>query len=124
MAGFISLYYARIFKSTEKGWRMEVKCILENLYRGLLLAIIYFIFPPLFGEGYNSVKLVANGTLNTFADNTTLLSVFNDNWGLIVFTGFIVLLKPVAAGITIGSGGNGGNFAPSLFAGAYLGFFF
>ncbi|MBK9659871.1 MAG: chloride channel protein [Chitinophagaceae bacterium] len=125
MAGFISLYYARIFKSTEKrleGWKLNA--YLKTFTGGLLLAIIYFIFPPLFGEGYNSVKLVANGTLNTFADNTTLLSVFNDNWGLIVFTGFIVLLKPVAAGITIGSGGNGGNFAPSLFAGAYLGFFF
>jgi CIC family chloride channel protein len=34
------------------------------------------------------------------------------------------LIKPIAAGITIGSGGNGGNFAPSLFTGAYLGFFF
>src|SRR5690606_14202646 len=41
-----------------------------------------------------------------------------------IFTGMIVLLKPLAAAITINSGGNGGNFAPSLFTGAYLGFFF
>ncbi len=88
------------------------------------MALIYFVFPPLFGEGYNSVKMVANGSLVTFADNTTLFSVLNQNWGLIVFSGLIVILKPIAAGITIGSGGNGGNFAPSLFAGSYLGFFF
>ena len=43
---------------------------------------------------------------------------------MIIFTGLVVLLKPIAAGITIGSGGNGGNFAPSLFTGAFLGFFF
>jgi CIC family chloride channel protein len=35
-----------------------------------------------------------------------------------------MLIKAIAAGITIGSGGNGGNFAPSLFVGAYLGFAF
>jgi CIC family chloride channel protein len=78
----------------------------------------------LFGEGYESVKLVANGSYTTFSDNTTLFSKLGNNWGIIAFTALIVLFKPVAAGITIGSGGNGGNFAPSLFAGSYMGFFF
>ena len=91
---------------------------------GLLLAAIYFVLPPLFGEGYNSVKLVANGTFDTFTDNTTLFSKLGENWSLIAFTALIVLAKPIAASITIGSGGNGGNFAPSLFTGSYLGFFF
>jgi len=125
MAGFISLYYARLFKGTEKrmlGWKMNG--YMKTVAGGSILALIYFVFPPLFGEGYNSVKMVANGSLVTFADNTTLFSVLNQNWGLIVFSGLIVILKPIAAGITIGSGGNGGNFAPSLFAGSYLGFFF
>ena len=120
-----SLYYARLFKGTEKrmlGWKMNG--YLKTVAGGSILALIYFVFPPLFGEGYNSVKMVANGSLVTFADNTTLFSVLNQNWGLIVFSGLIVILKPIAAGITIGSGGNGGNFAPSLFAGSYLGFFF
>ena len=125
MAGFISLYYARLFKGTEKrmlGWKMNG--YMKTVAGGSILALIYFVFPQLFGEGYNSVKMVANGSLVTFADNTTLFSVLNQNWGLIVFSGLIVILKPIAAGITIGSGGNGGNFAPSLFAGSYLGFFF
>lgn len=125
LAGFISLYYARTYKRTEQrihGWTMNG--YLKAVIGGLLLLLIYFVFPPLFGEGYNSVKAVANGTLNSFTDNTTLFSMFNDNWGIIAFTGLIVLFKPVAAGITIGAGGNGGNFAPSLFTGAYLGFFF
>lgn len=125
LAGFISLYYARIFKGTEKRihkWKMNgyIKAVIG----GLMLLIIYFVFPPLFGEGYNSVKLVANASFNTFSDNTTLFSRLGENWGIIAFTALIVLFKPIAAGITIGSGGNGGNFAPSLFAGSYLGFFF
>ncbi len=125
LAGFVSLYYARMFKATEKRmhqWKMNDYA--KAVVGGLLLLSIYFILPPLFGEGYNSVKLVASGNYNSFTDNTTLLTKLGNNWGIIVFTALIFLLKPIAAGITIGSGGNGGNFAPSLFSGAYLGFFF
>ncbi len=125
LAGFVSLYYAQLFKKTEKmihGWKMNG--YIKALTGGLLLLSIYFIFPPLFGEGYNSVKLVANGAFSTFTDNTYLFSALSDNWAIIAFTGLIVLIKPIAAGITIGSGGNGGNFAPSLFVGSYFGFFF
>lgn len=125
LAGFVSLYYARAFKGTEKKlhqWKLHPYA--KAIIGGLLLLLIYFILPPLFGEGYNSVKTVANGSFSSFADNTTLLSKMDDNWALIAFAGLIVLFKPIAAGITIGSGGNGGNFAPSLFTGSFLGFFF
>jgi len=125
LAGFVSLYYARVFKATEKRihqWKMNG--YLKATVGGALLLAIYFVLPPLFGEGYGSVKLVADGTFNTFADNTTLFAKLGEHWGIITFTLLIFLFKPVAAGITIGSGGNGGNFAPSLFSGAYLGFFF
>lgn len=125
LAGFVSLYYARMFKATEKRmhrWKMNEYA--KAVVGGLLLLCMYFVLPPLFGEGYNSIKLVASGNYNSFEDNTTLLTRLNNNWGIIVFTALIFLLKSVAAGITIGSGGNGGNFAPSLFTGAFMGFFF
>jgi chloride channel protein, CIC family len=125
LAGFISLYYARTFKAVEKKLHdRKMNAYIKPVMSGVLLMIIYFVFPPLFGEGYSSVKIVANGTFNTFADNTTLFSHLGKNWSLITFTALIVLIKPIAAAITIGGGGNGGNFAPSLFAGSYLGFFF
>lgn len=124
-AGFISLYYARIFKKTEnKLHQLKLNIFIKAIFGGLLLLGIYFVFPPLFGEGYESVKTVANASFTTFSDNTTLFNKLGENWGIIAFTALIVLFKPIAAGITIGSGGNGGNFAPSLFAGSYLGFFF
>ncbi len=125
LSGLVSLYYARMFKKTEywiKGWRINV--FAKALLGGIVLMFILFVLPPLFGEGYDSVKLVANGSFNSFADNTMLFSQLGEQWGIIAFTALIVLFKPIAAGITIGSGGNGGNFAPSLFAGSYLGFFF
>jgi CIC family chloride channel protein len=125
LAGFVSVYYAKVYKATEHSihdWKLNI--YIKAITGGLLLLCIYFLFPPLFGEGYDSVKLVANGTLNEFTDNTGLFSKMGQHWAIIVFTGLIVLFKPVVAAITIGSGGNGGNFAPSLFSGAYLGFFF
>lgn len=125
MAGFVSLYYAKTFKWVEqKLHNAEMNIYVKALIAGAMLLVIYFVFPPLFGEGYNSVKLVANGTFKHFDDNTSLFSLLNENWDLVGFTACIVLLKPIAAAITIGGGGNGGNFAPSLFTGAWLGFFF
>ena len=125
LSGFVSLYYARIFKRVEGGFhRWKINGFYKAAAGGLLLMALYFVFSPLFGEGYDSVKLVANGNENVINDNSTLFSLMEEKWSLVVFAGLIVLLKPVAAAITIGSGGNGGNFAPSLFTGAFLGFGF
>jgi CIC family chloride channel protein len=125
LCGFISLYYANVFKKVEHrihDWRMNPYA--KALIGGFLLLIIYILFPTLFGEGYDSVKLVANGNSNIIHDNTGLFALMEHDWAVLIFVGAVMLLKPIAAGVTIGSGGNGGNFAPSLFVGSYLGFFF
>lgn len=125
LSGFVSLYYAKSFKSIEgRLHNSNMNAYMKAITGGGLLLLICFVFPPLFGEGYNSIKLVANATPGSITDNTTLFSRLGENWGLITFTALIVLVKPIAAAVTIGAGGNGGNFAPSLFTGSYLGFFF
>ena len=125
LAGIISLYYAKMFKNIEgRLHNSKMNAYSKAIVGGLILLVICFIFPPLFGEGYNSIKQVANGAPENITDNTTLFLRLGENWGLIAFTAFIVLIKPIAAAVTIGAGGNGGNFAPSLFTGAYLGYFF
>lgn len=125
LSGFISLYYARVFKQTEHLLSsIRIPLITKAIIGGGALAACYYLFPPLFGEGYVSVKQVASNSLHQLTDNTTLLARFPTEWAILIFTGCIVLLKPVASGITLGSGGNGGNFAPSLFTGAFLGYFF
>lgn len=125
LCGFISLYYARIFKRVEgRIHRWSINPFMKAVAGGLMLMALYFVLFPLFGEGYDSIKIVANGTEKIINDNSTLFSLMDERWSLVVFAGLIVLLKPIAAAITIGSGGNGGNFAPSLFTGAFLGFGF
>jgi chloride channel protein, CIC family len=125
LAGFISLYYAKVFKAVEgRLHNSKMNAYIKAIVAGVILMAMCFLFPPLFGEGYISVKAVATGTLNTFTDNSRLFSLLNNNWSLFAFTALIVLFKPIAAAVTIGGGGNGGNFAPSLFTGSYLGFAF
>src|SRR5450432_152695 len=125
LTGLVSLYYAKIFKNIEgRLHNSKMNAYVKAIVGGGLLLAICFVFKPLFGEGYDSIKLVANAAPGSLVDNTTLFTRLGENWGIISFTALIVLLKPIAAAITIGSGGNGGNFAPSLFTGAYLGFCF
>lgn len=125
LAGFVSLYYARLFKKVEHGMQhLKMNPYMRAMSGGFLLLGMYILLPPLFGEGYDSIKLLANGRPFEISDNTSILSNLSGEWAILIFTGLVVLTKPIAAGITIGSGGNGGNFAPSLFTGAYLGYFF
>jgi len=124
LAGFVSLYYAQLMERLE-GYFSSIKSHVKKIViGGVLLSILLIIFPPLFGEGYESIKLLAN--LNTSAiTKTSILSQFIQNdYTLLLFLGSLALIKVVAVAITLGSGGNGGNFGPSLFVGAYLGFAF
>ena len=123
--GFISVYYSRNFQKVEQFFdRLKLSPYRKALFGSSILAILIFIFPTLFGEGYESIKTLSESDPGKLLENT-LFSSFRDNsWALLVFVGLTMMLKVFATGITLGSGGNGGNFAPSLFLGSYVGFFF
>lgn len=123
LAGFVSLYHARTFQKVEAHFEnLRIKGYRKALYGALPLAGLIFVFPMLFGEGYETIKTLANDTPQELLDNT-ILEQFRDNgWVLLLFVGATMLVKAYATGLTLASGGNGGNFAPSLFVGSYLGF--
>ena len=124
-AGFLSLYYAKAFRGVDRSLHhWKVNPYAKALAGGLALAAFFLVFAPLYGEGYESVKMLANDTAIHILPGAAWIRQFPPNALLIGFTGCILLLKPITAAITIGSGGNGGNFAPSVFVGAYWGFFF
>jgi CIC family chloride channel protein len=90
----------------------------------MVVSFMCVLLPPLFGEGYTSVKLLAVGNSGDIIENSFFRYLPTHTWMVIVFTGCICLLKVFATSFTIYGGGNGGNFAPSLFAGGFLGYFF
>lgn len=125
LTGLLSVYYSRNFQRTEHFFaRLKFGPYKKALIGSSVLALLIFVFPTLFGEGYETIKTLSENDPGKLLDNT-LFRDFRDNpWVLLVFVGCAMMLKAFAAGITIGSGGNGGNFAPSLFIGSYLGFVF
>lgn len=123
-AGFVSVLYARNFRAVEGYFhRKKIKLYNKALLGASLLAILIFFFPTLFGEGYESIKTLSSANPSVILENTLLDEYRSKEWILLLFVGVTMLIKSIATGLTLGSGGNGGNFAPSLFVGSYLGFF-
>jgi CIC family chloride channel protein len=124
LAGFVSVYHARNFRKVEHFFsRFKNNTYKKALFGATVLAVLIFFFPTLFGEGYESMKTLSTAHPESLLENTLLENYKSNEWILLGFVGLIVLLKSFATGLTLGSGGNGGNFAPSLFVGSYLGFF-
>ena len=125
LTGFVSLYYTRMTHKIEHIFRkMGSHTWVRVITGGLVLGLLIYIFPPLFGEGYHSIKDLADGRAENILNNTGFSSFRNNAWFLIAFIGVIGLIKVFATAITLNAGGNGGNFAPSLFVGAFAGFVF
>lgn len=123
--GFAAVFYARNFQKTEHYFgHIRLSVYKKALFGASILALLIFIFPTLFGEGYESIRTLAGSDPGELMEKTLFRGFRNNNWALLAFIGCSFILKAFATGITLGSGGNGGNFAPSLFLGSYVGFFF
>lgn len=123
--GLVSIYYSRNFQRTEHFFsRLKFGAYKKAFVGATVLALLIFIFPTLFGEGYESIKTLSENDPGRLLENTLFAEFRHSNIALLLFIGLTMLAKAFATGITLGSGGNGGNFAPSLFLGSYAGFFF
>lgn len=124
--GFVSLYFIRTMTACESVFgRLKQKPIAKLLLGALVLSPLIFLFPSLYGEGYGSINILLSG--KTEADWDTILhnSPFYGHSNMLVpYIGMVLLTKVFATSATNGGGGCGGTFAPSLFIGAFAGFFF
>ena len=125
LSGFYARYYVVISQKVEHFFHgLKWTALQRAILGGVAISALCVAMPPLFGEGYTSVKSLASGNGETILQNSFFRYLPIQSWMIVVFTGCVCLLKALAASVTIQSGGNGGNFAPSLFAGGFLGFFF
>jgi len=122
-SGWISVYISKMAAILEKGIFKKYNRYIRALAGGLLLGIIIMIFPALFGEGYSHLQDILNGNIDSLKNETLFSPWLVQPLVMLLFIACLVLMKIVAAGITIGSGGNGGTFAPTMFTGAFLGLF-
>ncbi len=125
VAGAVSLYFTWMLGRVETRVKKIEKPYKRVFIGGGILGLLIFLFPPLFGEGYITMRAMLSGQPE---------NLLNDSiWGFLVddsgylFMGFLILVlffKAVATALTTGSGGIGGVFAPSLFMGGITGFLF
>ena len=124
--GLISLYFIRAMNACEGVFaRFKNKIYARLVFGGIVLSLLIFLFPSLYGEGYSAINILLNGKTETDWDTVMNNSVFYGNSHfLVVYIGLIILTKAFATSATNGGGGCGGTFAPSLFIGGFSGFFF
>jgi len=122
-SGWISVYISRVAGILEHGIFKKYNRYQRALFGGLILGVIIMIFPALFGEGYSHLQGILNGNIDALKNETLFPRWLDYPLVMLLFIAGLVFMKIVAAGITIGSGGNGGTFAPTMFTGAFLGLF-
>jgi CIC family chloride channel protein len=122
-SGWISVYVSKVAAILEKGVFLKYNRYQRALAGGLILGLIIMVFPALFGEGYTHLQDILNGNIDALKSETLFSRWLAQPLIMLLFILCLVFMKIVAAGITIGSGGNGGTFAPTMFTGAFLGLF-
>ena len=122
--GLISLYFLFVNEKIESKLLKITSNIQRIIIGGGLLGILIFIFPPLFGEGYQAMRLILSGEIIQLSNNSLFYAFDENHWMFLIYLLLLLLIKVVATSLTTGGGGVGGVFAPALFMGGITGALF
>ncbi len=120
--GFMSLYFIRVTLKVEDRMRHLRNPFWRWVLCAALLGILIFLFPPLYGEGYQSLSLMLNN--NPGAISRTIFGdwLTASPWLFLLYFAAILLFKVFATAFTNAGGGVGGTFGPTLVSGGLAGF--
>ncbi len=119
--GLMSLYFTRVMNMMEKFFKRLHNPWTKTAVGCVILSSLVFIFPPLYGEGYESIIGLLAGDASSIVNGSIFYREGSMIWFLIVFISLVVLTKAFATSATNGGGGVGGTFAPSLYVGCQIG---
>src|SRR6056297_318159 len=122
--GLVSVYFTRMYKKVEHFFDGFKNTSLKWIIGGVSLGLIVFLFPSLYGEGYDAINSSLQGNFDYLFDKSFFFGLKENFLFVILFLALVIFLKVVAASITFGSGGVGGIFAPTLFMGVNSGLLF
>lgn len=123
--GLVAWYFTRAMNWIENIFRRYNNPYVKFLIGSVMLSVLIFLFPPLYGEGYDTISLLLNGSSSSDWETVMNNSLFYGNSNLLIlYLVLIILFKVFASSATNGGGGCGGIFAPSLFLGCIAGFVF
>ena len=122
LIGLFSMYFTKA-NYFIKGLFYKIKHPYQKVaVGGIVLGAMVFLFPTLYGEGYVTIKNLLGGNYTAVITNSIFSSYGNIPTVVILFTAITVFAKSAATLVTLGAGGNGGIFAPSLIMGGLIGF--
>ncbi len=113
----VYFYFDAFFTGIESRWK-------KLLLGGVSLGLLIWLVPPLYGEGYATINALLNGQAFSVVQQSLVMDWFEGPYIVIGLLLGLVFIKILAAVFTMGAGGVGGIFAPSLFVGSSLGFVF
>lgn len=122
LAGLVSFYLIRSVMWQEKQYRKIENPLVRLIVGGIILSLLVFLFPPLWGEGYASITRIFSGQGVELLNNSVFFDWREEPQLLVLFIVVILFFKVVATAATTGGGGIGGIFAPTLFMGALTGY--
>lgn len=122
-SGLVSFYFTRMTMYVEGRFAVIKNIFLRLLVGGALLGLLIFIFPSLFGEGYEALMDVLRGNGESIINHSIFSHFIRNKFLFLLLLLLILVFKVIAMSATTGSGGVGGIFAPSLFMGGISGFF-
>jgi CIC family chloride channel protein len=123
LCGLVSIYFTKANQSIEKQFQRMPSGFVRMIAGGSITSLLVFLFPPLFGEGYETLTNLLDGNGMKVLDGSIFSAMGNNYFLLLVFLILILIFKVVAMSATTSGGGVGGVFAPSLFMGGITGFF-
>lgn len=122
--GLVSYYLIASSGYIERSFKKMSKQYKKWIVGGSMLGLLIFLLPPLYGQGYNIITLLIDRDTDTLFNNTLFYSLRDSVWVLLAYLAAIICFKSIAMACTNAAGGVGGAFAPSLFSGAFAGYFF
>lgn len=122
--GLVSLYFTKVMNMMENFFGSFKRRSNRLIVGCLILSLLVFLFPPLYGEGYGSIVSLLAGDPSSLLNGSIFYHEGTQVWFIILFILLIIATKAFATSATNGAGGVGGTFAPSLYVGCMTGFLF
>ena len=121
VVGLVSAYFMRVYFGVGKRFGKIENPWHRFIIASLGLGVLIFLFPSLYGEGYETINAALNGSAADILQGTVFQSVSENIWVVILIFVAIILFKAFATSLTFAAGGVGGTVAPALFLGAMTG---
>lgn len=123
-AGLTSAYFMRVHFEVARKFKQIGSRWVKFVVGASLLGLLVYLFPALYGDGYEAIQDALNGNMSNIFENSVFSSFKENIWVYILLLASLILLKAFATSFTFAAGGIGGTFAPALFIGAFTGLFY